>query len=103
MESNERVYLLILVLIIVHHKEVINIEMNNIISIGLWLLLLIWIVSGILSYGYLLAWYQKRWPLLAHRGYREDVSLCLLYGLFGPISLLMVWITRAYRYGLMFR
>lgn len=47
-----------------------------------------WVVSGVLSYGMMFAYWQRAYPMLAEDFYWEDVASCFFTSLLGPIALL---------------
>ena len=70
-----------------------------------WLLLFaaIYIVSGILAYGFTLAYYQREFSD-AQKRLQEDKQCALVVAAFGPIGLLaFVLAARTLKHGLMFR
>ncbi len=62
----------------------------------------VWVMCGFLSYGMVLAYFQRRWPTLADEERDKDRRFALLCALTGPINLMVCIIT--YRgYGFMWR
>lgn len=51
---------------------------------ALILLAVLWIVCGVVQYGWSVAFYQQRWPLVRSKG---DVLFAAVFALFGPLGL----------------
>lgn len=59
-----------------------------------------WLAGGIVSYGLLLASMQCSFPLVARENRRWDVVFCVLFGLLGgPSGIVIVGLQNGYRYG----
>ena len=66
--------------------------------------IVIWIISGILTYGISLAYMQREYPSIAEEMYLEDVVFAMFFSILGPMSLLISFILSNYgKYGLMYR
>lgn len=64
---------------------------------------LVWIISGILSYGIGFAYSQRHYPSVAKEEYKHDLIYALLVGLvFGPVGLVMELLLKQYKHGLKF-
>jgi hypothetical protein len=68
----------------------------------IWIIAIGWVACSILLYGWSFAYWQKKYPTLAERSYREDLRFSLLMSLGGPIDLIVVLIRRDYVYGFKF-
>ena len=71
-----------------------------------WILLLaaLYIVSGILAYGFTLAYFQREWPGLASNQSTADNKLsAMFFALFGLFGLFGVVVAGSTKHGLMFR
>jgi hypothetical protein len=63
----------------------------------------LWLLCGVLTYGGLFAHLQTKYPALAEDEYRGDRRYALLPSLFGPLGLLTVALaTRGFKDGLKF-
>jgi hypothetical protein len=63
----------------------------------------LWLMCGVLTYGGLFAHLQKKYPALANNDYRGDRSHSLVSALFGPFGLLTVALaTRFFKNGFKF-
>lgn len=70
---------------------------------------LMWLISGVLTYGILFAFFQRRYPLISERDYKIDMTISFAMGLLlGPVGLGCVLIAVKYNkhgpkfYGLKF-
>lgn len=39
------------------------------------------ITCGILTYGMNFAYVQRQWPIIAKSNYREDIGICMIFGI----------------------
>ena len=63
-----------------------------------------WIVCGVLSYGILLAFFQREFECIAKASYASDRTICAYLSLTGPIFLMLVAIECApSKHGLKFK
>jgi hypothetical protein len=63
----------------------------------------LWLLCGILTYGGLFAHLQTQYPARAADEYRRDRSYAIIPSLFGPFGLLTVVLaTRCFKYGFKF-
>lgn len=68
------------------------------------IILLVWAACGVLTYGMMLAYLQRRWPRQAEREYREDCSRAAFLALLGPAGLFVTFFMTAFaQYGFMYR
>ena len=67
------------------------------------IILSVWLVCSVLSYGFLFASLQKSCPITAKENYKEDKRWAINQALFGPITLMMVLMNGAYKHGLKFK
>lgn len=51
------------------------------------IILIIWIICGILTYGIHFGYFQRKYPELAEKNYKKDMGDAILFGLTGPIGL----------------
>ena len=59
-------------------------------------LVIVWIISGILTYSSLFAVFQREFPLTAVENYKGDrIAFCII-GLCGPIGLLAALVALAF-------
>lgn len=64
---------------------------------------LAWACCGAFAYGLTLAYFQRKYPMLARAAYAEDVRFALLMGVTGPFGLLASVIKGGWRYGIKWR
>lgn len=65
-----------------------------------WLLALLWLVCGILTYGLCLGYWQRTYALVAPDYRMVDVGVAVFFGLLGPAGLLFVVIMTSVHGGL---
>lgn len=66
----------------------------------LLLLIGLWLLCGLLSYGWSLAYFLAKYPLIAEKWYWRTVGFSLVWGfLYGPISVFILLAVRVYRHG----
>ena len=63
----------------------------------------IWILCGILNYGFVFAYFQKEYPSLAEKNYQKDLWFALTLIPFGMMSLLVTIICKYYIHGIKFK
>lgn len=70
-----------------------------------WLtvLAIVWVLCGVLAYGLNLAYFQRRFELLAEERHSIDVINSVLTGIMGPIGLLSTLLVCGFKYGFMWR
>lgn len=61
--------------------------------------LVIWIVCGVLAYGFDLAYFQRHWPNLAKKDYLQDRLKAIPTGLLGPFGLALCLVEGFCKYG----
>jgi len=66
------------------------------------LVIAIWALCSILHYGIWMAYFQKRYSLIADETYREDVFMGLATSICGPVSLIISLSLFGTKYGVMF-
>lgn len=74
----------------------------------LTIVILIWIVCGVLNYGLMMAYWQKKYPGIAKENYLSDRTEALIQILGGPICLISLTFFRAgrgaaFKYGFLYR
>ena len=68
------------------------------------LVLIIWLICGILTYGITFAYMQEEYPLVAEIGYEADRNFAILLGICGPIGLLVSFFRSGFaKHGLKFK
>ena len=68
------------------------------------LIIVIWIICGILTYGITFGYFQGGWPEISEKGYRQDMSFSVFFGLLGPIGLIISFFISGFaEYGLKFK
>lgn len=65
--------------------------------------IIIWIICGILVYGGEFAYRQRKFPDSANKNRYDDQRYALLWSLFGPITLLVLFFEHGYKYGFKWR
>jgi len=60
---------------------------------------LLWVLCGLLSYGYGFAYLQRHFPTIAELHYYEDMKFSLLMSLLGPFNLLAVIVKGLCKHG----
>jgi hypothetical protein len=73
-----------------------------IITLLITLLIGIWILCGLISFGVCLAHFQREYPLIAEKRYHENVLFALKLSFWGPASLLGVLTATGIKHGAMF-
>ena len=69
----------------------------------LWIGIVIWIFSGIFSYGYLFSLFQNKFPTTSKKDYKEDIIFCFIFSFIGGVvTLIFIYLTKGYKYGLKF-
>ena len=70
----------------------------------IFLIILVWLIMGTLAFGYDFAYFQRKYPEFADKEYKKDFlwSLITGYGI-APISLIVVFVRKEYKYGLKFK
>ena len=69
----------------------------------MWLLgalLFSWVVCGLLSYATFFAFFQREYPCLAKKHYRDDRIAAAASGLLGPIGLFVTATTFGFKHGM---
>ena len=69
----------------------------------IWIECLLWIVCGIISYGFDFAYYQREYSPIAKKDYKEDRIICVFFALLGPINLIEIIIRKNYKHGLKYK
>lgn len=64
--------------------------------------IIFYIICGILSYGFLFAYFQREYPTIAKKKFGRDSVFAHIMALFGPIALLDIFLTGTYKHGLLF-
>lgn len=54
--------------------------------VPLVILILIWLISGTITYAGTFAYFQREYPNTAEESYRQDMGFSLMIGLFAPAS-----------------
>jgi hypothetical protein len=68
------------------------------------LIILGWLICGILTYGISLAYFQRTFPTIAQEMVREDMGISCIFGLFGPLGLVILFFFSGFaQCGIMFR
>lgn len=68
------------------------------------LIVLMWLICSLLSYGAVFAHLQRQFPMFAKKDYEEDRNFALVMSIFGPIGLLTaLMVTRGFKHGFKFR
>ncbi len=63
------------------------------------LLSILWIICGLLAYGFTFSFFQKEFPPIAIKDKKKDKSFALMIGLLGPIGLVVMIISKGYKHG----
>ena len=66
------------------------------------LIAVIWMICGILAYGFTFAYFQREYPSIANGEYKNNLKFSLLIGLFGPFGLRSALRDEGYKHGLKF-
>lgn len=69
----------------------------------LLLILLIWLICSVLTYGFSFGLFQREFPCLAVKGYKEDMRISLFFALFGPFGLIGLFLAAGFKHGMKFR
>lgn len=77
--------------------------MNEIALLLVLVLAVVWLVCGVLAYGFMLAFLQREFPRLAKRDYKCDRRFAMIDFCLGPIGLLACFLSNGSVHGLMFR
>ncbi len=59
----------------------------------------LWIACGVLTYGLMLAYQQREFPLIAATDYVSDVLFAVLFGALGPFGLFAALFCGGTRHG----
>jgi len=68
-----------------------------------WLLVVIWVLCGIETYGRLFAYFQREYAVIADENYKSDIIFCAIISLTGPIAFIVSFIVKHRGYGYKFR
>lgn len=73
--------------------------------IGIWTIIfvMIWIICGILSYGFIFAYFQNEYIFIAKEEYNNDQKKAFTIALFGVCGLVAVICLNGYKYGLKYK
>jgi len=63
----------------------------------------IWVICSALAYGFLFAYFQKKYLRLAKEDYWKDRLNSFYLSCFGPLSLLIIIYLNIHKYGFKFR
>ncbi len=59
----------------------------------------LWIACGVLAYGLTLAFFQRKFPLIAADDYWDDVLFAVFIGTLGPIGLFTALVSGGTKHG----
>lgn len=65
--------------------------------------LVAWIVSSVLTYGFLFSYCQNEFPSVAEESIEDDKKFAFLFSVLGLVGLLAVIFTHSYEHGLKFK
>jgi hypothetical protein len=69
-----------------------------------WILLFVWLACGIVNYGLMFAYFQRKFPSIADEQYWSDVTFATTAVVTGPICLLAsLVVCEPFRYGFKWR
>lgn len=67
------------------------------------IIIAIWIVCGVLAYGFDFAYWQRHYPSLADRDRKADRFNALMTGCLGPIGLIAIFLQGGHKHGMKFK
>ena len=68
------------------------------------LIIVIWIILSILTYGMHFAYFQRKYSIIAEEEYREDMAHAVLVAILSPISFWVIFFMTGFaKYGLKFK
>lgn len=67
------------------------------------IIIIIWVICGMLSYGHSFGFYQRNWPNIAERCCTQDQRFSVFMAFLGPVSLAISLIKNRPWHGFMFR
>jgi hypothetical protein len=70
--------------------------------INMAIFILSWLVCSLLGYGWMFAYFQREYPILASNDYKKDLVNAALMSIFGPITVMVALVHGAYKHGLKF-
>lgn len=68
------------------------------------MIIIVYLIFAVLTYGITLGYFQKRWPTVADMSYEKDMCFAIFLSLFQPAGLIMSFVLSNFcKYGLKFR